>query len=59
MKKAFLVTGIVCCTFVVSAQNKSNLAGEYTVKENCWLSSFFTTTSEYTRNYKIDVNPGD
>ena len=59
MKKVFLVTGIVCCSFVVSAQNKSNLAGEYTVKENCWLSSFFTTTSEYTRNYKIDVNPDD
>ena len=59
MKKTFLVAAIVCCSFWVSAQNNSNLAGEYTVKENCWLSSFFTTTSEYTRNYKIDVNPDD
>ena len=59
MKKTFLVAAIASCSLVVSAQSDSNIAGEYTVKENCWLGSHFTTTSEYTRNYKIDANPDD
>ena len=59
MRKIFLIAAIVCCVSILSAQDKSNFIGEYTVTEKCVEIRHEEELDEFYYNINITSSGND
>ena len=59
MRKIFLITAIVCCISILSAQDKSDFIGEYIVTEKCVETRYEEELDKYSYNIEIASNGND
>ena len=59
MRKIFLITAIVCCISILSAQDKSDFIGEYIVTEKCVETRYEEELDKYSYNIEITSSEND